>query len=709
VRVPFVTRGPGAAVPDDPDAFYRMLPKTPGGPRGLLVHQGEIVREYASRMLPRREVALVLPTGAGKTLVGALLGEWRRRRDGNRVVYACLTKQLADQTFRKLQQYGIEAVKLVGPQREWSGADRTRYASAQAIAVTSYSAIFNTNPALNDANLLILDDSHAAEGYVAKLWSLALSRDDPAYDPIIEALAPALDPLVVTRLRQLDGGQYAKEVYLASAIGISAVAGELGAVLRRASDAGGLPVNARYALQTLQDHVDRALIFVSHRGILIRPFIAPTSTHPAFENPAQRLYMTATPGDGGELESAFGRRRIDRVQVPAGWDKQGIGRRFFIFPENASDLAGDAEAQTEWMSETIGQFGKAVVLTPDNRTQEEFVSTCTPPGMPVFRPSDVEEDLDVFTRAPQGVLAMANRYDGLDLVDEACRLVVEAGLPARGDLQERFLARDLGAIDVLQERIRSRFVQGAGRATRNPSDFAVVAVLGADLATYVARGDVQAALHPEVHAELELGLDNSYGTSQEMRENLQHFLAQDADWKAAEAELIARREHLTQVAPAGAEELSRAAPFEVAAWRQFGRATGSRRSCLPDRRSTPCAEAARRSATRPSGTTSMPLGSPSLRSALAMRHGWPCPGLRSPTRRRQREEQPGLLTWRPPPTSGSLPAPKSRRWTPSTNWPPPRPSRGCRNGAGPPPSNRSSMRSGQDCPRPKADSSRTLW
>jgi hypothetical protein len=574
VRVPFVTRGSSSAVPDDLVEFYRTLPKqppttdSPGSPKGLWVHQGEITRAYAPSMINKQEVALQLPTGAGKTLVGGLIGEWRRRRFGDRVVFVCPTKQLADQTIKNLALYGITAVKLVGRQRDWPQPSRTRYSAAQAIAVTTYPSIFNTNPALDDANVLILDDAHAAEGYVASLWSLKIWRSDPAYTPVLDTLVPALDPLVASRLRQPDGGdQYTNQVYLASAVGVAAVAGDLSTVLHRSSDAGGLNSSAQYALRTLQDHLGQALIYVSYGSILIRPLISPTATHPAFEAPKQRLYMSATLGEGGELERAFGRTKIKRIPIPSGWDRQGTGRRYFVFPDNSSDLAvAEPSDQATWMSGLIDRMGKAVLLTPDNRTRKELTGSVVPAGMEVLAASDVEDDLDVFAKAPRGVLALNNRYDGLDLPDDDCRLVVVAGLPARGDLQERFLTTDLGAIEVLHERIRARIVQGAGRATRNPTDFAVVAMLGADLASFVARDDVQRALHPEVHAELDFSLENSYGTSAELTENIGHFLDQDEDWRAAETDIITQRDTFTQVTPPGSAELAAAAPFEVAAW-----------------------------------------------------------------------------------------------------------------------------------------------
>jgi hypothetical protein len=47
--------------------------------------------------------------------------------------------------------------------------------------VTTYSSLFNTNPFFSNPGVIIVDDAHAAENYIASLWTLpgcdgALSR-----------------------------------------------------------------------------------------------------------------------------------------------------------------------------------------------------------------------------------------------------------------------------------------------------------------------------------------------------------------------------------------------------------------------------------------------------------------------------------------------------------------------------------------------------
>lgn len=566
--VPFVRRGPTLHLPPDPEQLYRVLAQTNHGPEALWGHQVDVLRDWHGRYADGRDVAIELPTGAGKTLVGGLVGEYRRRKDGDRVVYLCPTRQLARQTAAALTRYGIPAALLIGPVRDWNPSDRARYAAGDAVAVSVYSHVFNSNPALNDAQLLILDDAHAAEGAVASPWSLTVRRDDDAYGDVLALLAGAFDPLVVQRLQSdSPDRRFMSTVYLASPAGVADRASDLLSVLETARTAKALSADAGYALKLIEGQLDRCLVYASHRSILIRPLIAPTACHPAFDSPRRRLYMSATLGAGGELERAFGRTKVDRIPIPKGWDKQGTGRRFFCFPELTTDLARTPAEVPAWTAKTIAAVGRAVVLAPDRRTADMFTKEMLPESTTVVTAEQVEDDLAAFTAQPDAALVLTNRYDGIDLPDDQCRLVVIAGLPARGDLQERFLHTSLGALEVLEERIRARIVQGAGRATRNARDYAAVLIYDNELSTYLSRGDVLQAITPEVHAEVRFGLENSLKlSSTDMSENLGIFLQHADEWAGVEADIVADRDQLDQVSPPGTGQLQAAARHEVAAW-----------------------------------------------------------------------------------------------------------------------------------------------
>ena len=87
----------------------------------------------------------------------------------------------------------------------------------------------------------------------------------------------------------------------------------------------------RHPWSLLRDSLHACHLYISRRAVLIRPLIPPSCTHLPFSGAKQRLYMSATLGAGGDLERVTGRQPIHKIPVPLGWDKQGIGRRFFLF------------------------------------------------------------------------------------------------------------------------------------------------------------------------------------------------------------------------------------------------------------------------------------------------------------------------------------------------------------------------------------------
>lgn len=546
------------------ERLFDDLPRTRDRAPSLWAHQADMLRQYHANHLHTPDIALELPTGAGKTLPALLIGEWRRSTLGCRVAYACPTVQLAHQVHAEALRQGISAVTLVRSHHDWNTADTAKYDAARELAVTTYSHIFNSSPAISQPGTLLFDDAHSAEQYVAAAWSFDVSRyrDPELYLRLLDAIKGELSGLHLQRLQARDADPATRtEVRLLPAAALRRRAGDVDRVL----GALGAPLIHRYAM--IRHNLERCLFYFGWEGFLIRPYIVPTSGHPLFVGADQRIYISATLGDGGELERAFGRAPIERLPVPAGWDQRGSGRRFFVFPELIRGLEARSLARA-----VINQAGKALVISPSDRRLEDSKLTLVPSGMETFGKGDIEESLDRFGRAARGALALANRYDGLDLADESCRLTVLDGLPFGQHLQERFLVQSLRAPRVLEERLRTRVVQGAGRCTRGLKDHSAVIILGDDLTRFLQRREVLDALRPETQAEIRFGIANSEVGEQQIRAAMSSFLNQDDEWQnEAEPYLAELRREASRNLPPGTESLASTAAAEVKAWRQVWR------------------------------------------------------------------------------------------------------------------------------------------
>lgn len=547
--------------PDDPESLFRDLRKKTVP--GLLSHQADLLRSYLAVHTQHSDIAFQLPTGSGKTLVGLLIAEWRRRKYRERVVYLCPTRQLVNQVAEQASgKYGIDVQPFTGSRALYDAKASADWTAGESVAVTTYSSLFNTNPFFAEPNLIILDDAHSAENYISAFWSLLIERFNPKHEAAFSALAGVvarlLPPSDKSRMAaESDDNSDQQWVEKLPTPVFQGIVPEVISLL----DEHTQGTNLRHAWSLLRDSLHACHLYISRRAILIRPLIPPSDTHPPFSGAKQRLYMSATLGAGGDLERVTGRQPIHRIPVPAGWDKQGIGRRFFLFPKRSLD---DVEAE-QFAMESIKLAGRALYLVPDERSAEKIrASIADTVACPIFDAGQIEASKAPFVQTDKAVAVIANRYDGIDLVDDDCRLLLADGLPGGANLQERFFVLRVTAQLLLDDRILTRLVQGFGRCTRSPNDYAAVVVLGENLNSYLFKKERREFFHPEIQAELEFGLEQSKSASvSEMLDNLRHFLDQDSQWDDADRAIVALRANLTQHTLAATKELAGAVAAEL--------------------------------------------------------------------------------------------------------------------------------------------------
>jgi superfamily II DNA or RNA helicase len=173
--MPFKPVKPPAEAPANPEVLFRDLKSRKV--HGLLTHQGEVINSYMANGVNAADVSIQLPTGSGKTAVGLLIGEWRRQKFGERVVYLCPTNQLVHQVAQQAAKFGLNVAEFTGAKSSYPPKSKTDYANADIVAVTSYSALFNSNPFFDDPHLIVLDDAHTSGDYVGKPWSVRIRRN----------------------------------------------------------------------------------------------------------------------------------------------------------------------------------------------------------------------------------------------------------------------------------------------------------------------------------------------------------------------------------------------------------------------------------------------------------------------------------------------------------------------------------------------------
>lgn len=480
-----------------PEELFAKLPnraKTHGYLRGP---QADALRDYAN-LMDNSDIACELPTGTGKTTVGLLIAEWRRRQTGEKVAYLTLTNQLAKQVLREAQKLGIECADLTGTKDTRDAGEVGRYTMGRAIGVTTFSNLFNVNPVVQASNVLVLDDAHGGEHYVAGLWTVKIDAEENrrVYNDVLSALRPSLSD---SQYRVVTDEIEFGAVELADVHAHADVLANVTAVLDEAKEA-----SIHFPWTVIRNNLHACLFLVSHREIVIRPIVPPTHTHEPFSETKQRIYMSATLGGEGDLLRGYGITKIETIRVKhAQW-----GRRYIFMP---SLYFEEEECPTVVSSIWNGiSVHRALILAPSfpiaDRTFKAVTAEMSPKPTKLGA-RDIENSLEPFTEAEGAVLCLAGRYDGLDLPGDDCRLLVMAESPGAVGALERHLREHWKLGPLLRRRERTRLIQGMGRCTRDATDFAVILLLGQSLIDSITPPVFAKKLPGEIQRELSWGME----------------------------------------------------------------------------------------------------------------------------------------------------------------------------------------------------------
>ncbi|WP_431302158.1 DEAD/DEAH box helicase [Sediminicoccus sp. BL-A-41-H5] len=532
---------------------------------GLLSHQADVLRAYQKDALDKPDVAFQLPTGSGKTLVGVLLAEWRRRTFQERTLFLVPTRQLAFQVANEAREkYDIRVFPLIGKKNQFPPDQQSAWEASDAVVVTTYQGLFNVNPAFRDPQVIIVDDAHAAENNFASYWSLSVKKIDHPnlWKGLVSLLSGNLRK--IDQKRMLESSRYIDDAAWIEKLPTPALHSIADGLTELLDENLLERSDAWYSWNVLRSHILACHLYLSSNEILLRPLVVPSSSHTPFNSAKQRIYMSATLGQGGDLERLTGRRAIHRIPVPETWATQGLGRRLFLFPSKSLAEQKDIEL----LPTLIKAVPRCTVLAPTTVRAtylgDLIRNSCS---HEIFTAEQIEKSKSSFVETNNATAVLANRYDGIDFPGDECRLLVVDGMPRAINLQEKFIMARMGAAILLNDRMMTRVVQAFGRCTRAATDFSCVVVLGDEVLNLLQKREKRALLHPELQAEVEFGLEQSSGaTAADYRDYLKAFLEQDTspEWQEnGEPAIQGLREDATQRRADGDAELAAGVAAEV--------------------------------------------------------------------------------------------------------------------------------------------------
>ena len=481
--------------------------------QGLRDAQAFVLDRY-NDLLGTSDVGVELPTGAGKTLIALLVAElWRR--DNRKAAILSANKTLARQMVSEAVALGVPAVLMEGAGRDIPGVDKRAYQRGQSIAVMNYWVYFNQNPVIDPADLLVMDDAHLAEHCLHSLYSVEIDkhRHSALFESLMTELGARYPEYGVITDALAQDTPSVSPAELLSFLDHVAVAGRIREIIDSSPALQSDP-DLRFRWKRLRHRLNEANIYVSLKSLWIRPYIYPLIANDHYRNVQQRLYVSATIGDTGDLSRRLGTNPIEKIPVLAEYAQETYGRRLIVM--NRIDDADIPERLQRVILAALGVHPKSVWLCASQaeatRVREIVLNWLNANGIvghPSWILTSLGAEIDDFRRAAQGHLIVGGRFDGMDFNAGECRLVVMKTLPRAVNTQEEFISAYLRDSGFMRRRLNQRIVQALGRCNRAQDDYGIYVLADKRFATHFGRESNREGIPGNMIAEIDMAQDHA--------------------------------------------------------------------------------------------------------------------------------------------------------------------------------------------------------
>lgn len=371
---------------------------------------------------------------------------------------------------------------------------------------------------------VVIDDVHAALATACEQFTLKVARDDPNYDKLFRIFEHELREQAPGAIIAIESRDPSTHPQMVPFWAWSDRSDQVANLLQNSS----LDSEMKFKWPLLRDHLKLCRAVFTARNIEIAPPCLPVNGIEGYREAKHRIFLTATLADDSALVTMFDTdaRSIADPITPGSASDQGD--RLILAPQEINPHI--SEEQVKAAVANLSLRFNVVVLVPSDRRAEFWKDVANL----VAKADTIEAAVERLRSGHVGIAVFVNKYDGVDLPDDACRLLVMDGLPEIYSSIEQRDANVLGSSSNMFDQQMQRIEQGMGRGVRGANDYCVIVLLGARLLQNMATPALRSQFSSLTRAQLDFSksiadkLDNA--NMDDLIEVMEQVLSRDENW-----------------------------------------------------------------------------------------------------------------------------------------------------------------------------------
>ncbi len=458
------------AEPIDPrDVFMGLLNRSTkySYPRDV---QSEVWKQWFS-VRNEKDCIIKMNTGSGKTVVALLILQSCLNEGFGPALYVVPDKYLVDQVVGQAKELGIRVV---------TAENDNDYIRSKAIMVISIHKLINGKSRFgmqgNNYSIgsIVIDDVHACVNTIQSQFSLRIvrERESELFDGLLDIVSEALRQQSQEHFEEIKTGAYCGDNnMLVPFWAWHDCCKQVYELLNNNHESE----NLLFRWDLVKDCLKFSHCYVSNKEIDIIPNCIPIHVIKSLNDAKRKIFMSATLPDDSPFITVMGERSEENISIITPEKANDIGERLVIFPKIINSSFSDEEVEDVIVEKSKDY--NVVVLVPSNVRAAKWKEK----GAVVLSSENINEGIEQIKNGKKGLYVFVNRYDGIDLPDDACRILVIDGLPNVENLNDKYENEVIGIRDRIQREQITKIEQGIGRGIRSNNDYCLVYLLGNEL------------------------------------------------------------------------------------------------------------------------------------------------------------------------------------------------------------------------------------
>ena len=521
----------------NPIELYNTLDrKSIAGP--LRPVQGYALDEWYNNRKDERDLIVKLHTGEGKTLIGLLILQSALNLGEGPCIYVCPNIYLVKQVCVEAEKFGIPFCIIDG-----NNEIPNEFLSGEKILITYAHKIFNGKSIFGvgnnftKTNTIILDDSHACIDVIKDSFTITINRNkngnEDIYGRILTLFSDDLIEQGEGSYLDIKSGEY-ETFMIVPYWAWNSKRTELLSILSEFSNMNDI----KFVWPLMKDKIIEYSCFISGSKIEIAPYNINVEQFGTFSKAKRRILMSAT-----TQEDIFFVKGLnfstDAVANPIVYPQlRWSGEKMILMPSLIDESCDRDLVATKFTSMNGKKYG-IVAIVPNTKRAIYYSKLGSK------FPQNNEElfsVIDDLRRSNFGkTVVINNRYDGIDLPDESCRVLIMDSMPFLDNFSDRYEEKCCPNSEIINKKIAQKIEQGLGRAVRGEKDYCAILVIGSDIEKFMRGVLTRKYFSAQTQKQIEIGFEVAKMAKEEFNEEdqsmkqiyllIHQILKRDEGWK----------------------------------------------------------------------------------------------------------------------------------------------------------------------------------